>query len=618
MKKRFLVVLSAALVLSANLHAQVTIGSVNVPKAGAILDLNSGAKGGLILSNVGINNPTEIPAGFPGVTPENTDAAKAGLKGALIYNTNENICIGVHAWNGNHWERIAPSLVMAPGTTLTSSNAAIAFGGDVINFTASFPGAKTYRWYASESGNPYEYLDMTTTNTYSKAFPTGNYKVKAIMDDCHVPAESNELAFAPTSISPYFGSTDGGNIIYIYGDFPYASTNDYIQDGLIVYFDGINNTARGDKLHSHNATEWVDLRQGIKLMPTGTPTDSYWGSNGWQIGNDGVAFNRMGSLVAYGIPGGGSERTVETIFQRPNHTSHTNETFVSGYGLSTVTNQSFNFTYFQDQFGVEAWNGFPTGIATLLSNYPNILLGRLNIVSSQAAYYGSTDGRFSFFLNGNRVTNPSQGGNNKNINTIINHANSYLSIGCRSGAHPLIGYRLLNYRIYDRVLTDEEIQHNAALDQIRYLTPPTVTIDGVPCTEVVVLSPHFLMCKVPATLPTNTGNKNVVITTSVNTLTLNGAYRYVNAVSAFYVSSIDPIIGDANTPLQPLTLTGNKLDEIDEIKVGGQLCTGMSVTPDGKTLTCTLPDHSAGEVDITITIKNTPTIYRFAKVFEYQ
>ncbi|MDR2086200.1 MAG: hypothetical protein LBP72_03385 [Dysgonamonadaceae bacterium] len=27
--------------------------------------------------------------------------------------------------------------------------------------------------------------------------------------------------------------------------------------------------------------------------------------------------------------------------------------------------------------------------------------------------------------------------------------------------------------------------------QIRYLSPPTVTIDGVPCTEVVVLSPHF-------------------------------------------------------------------------------------------------------------------------------
>ncbi|MDR2086987.1 MAG: hypothetical protein LBP72_07395 [Dysgonamonadaceae bacterium] len=150
-----ILVLLFALALSTNLRAQVTIGGLNEPKAGAILDLNSGAKGGLVLSNVGIDNPTEIPAGFPGVTPENTDAAKAGLKGALIYNTNENTCIGIHAWNGDYWERIAANFIVTQGTPLTSPNTAIAFGGTMVDFTASLPGAKTYRWYASKNNGDY-------------------------------------------------------------------------------------------------------------------------------------------------------------------------------------------------------------------------------------------------------------------------------------------------------------------------------------------------------------------------------------------------------------------------------------------------------------------------------
>ncbi|MDR2086358.1 MAG: IPT/TIG domain-containing protein [Dysgonamonadaceae bacterium] len=611
-----ILVLSAALVLSANLRAQVTIGSANAPKAGAILDLNSGAKGGLILSNVSLDNTGEIPAGFPGMSGAEIAVAKAQLKGAMVYNTNPNTCVGVHAWDGNHWARpISPQKSVGETLTLTSSTTNLV-GGDNIGFAVSTE-AKTYTWYINPNGAGYEYLGVTTAPKLETAIPAGTVKLKVIADNCHVLEESNEVTIQSETLSPKFGSTDGGNYIYIYGDFPYASTNDYVQNGLIVYFDGINNAALGDKLHSNDATEWVDLEQGIKLPLTNTPTDSYWGSNGWQVGNDGVAFNRMGSLVAYGIPGGGSERTVETIFQRPNHTSYTSETFVSGYGLSTVLNQSFNFAYFSGEFGVEAWGGFSTGIATSLSSYPNILLGKLNIVSSQAAYYGSTDGRFSFFLNGNRVTNLSQGSYNKNINTIIDNANSYLSIGCRSGAHPLKGYRLLNYRIYNRVLTETEIQHNADLDQIRYLTPPTVTIDDVPCTEVVVLSSHFLMCKVPPTSSANIGYKNVKITVGSNPpLVLNGAYQYVNAASAFYVSSIAPIIGDANTPNQPLMLTGNNLDKIDEINVGGQPCTNLSVTPDGKTLTCILPSIDAGEVDIILTMDDN-TIYRFAKVFEF-
>ncbi|MDR1591745.1 MAG: IPT/TIG domain-containing protein, partial [Prevotellaceae bacterium] len=58
------------------------------------------------------------------------------------------------------------------------------------------------------------------------------------------------------------------------------------------------------------------------------------------------------------------------------------------------------------------------------------------------------------------------------------------------------------------VLTSDEIQHNAALDQKRYLAPPTVTINNNPCTNVTVLSPRIITCLAP---PGTVGKATVVV-----------------------------------------------------------------------------------------------------------
>ncbi|MDR1654133.1 MAG: IPT/TIG domain-containing protein [Prevotellaceae bacterium] len=55
----------------------------------------------------------------------------------------------------------------------------------------------------------------------------------------------------------------------------------------------------------------------------------------------------------------------------------------------------------------------------------------------------------------------------------------------------------LSVRLYNRVLDRDEIQHNADLDQIRFLAPPIVTVDGNPCTNVTVLSPRIITCLAP-------------------------------------------------------------------------------------------------------------------------
>jgi hypothetical protein len=98
--------LAAAFFACISSYAQVTIGSLDAPRTGALLDLNSGAKGGLLLSNVNITNLDSIPAGtgyFPGVNTPALRDVNPELRGAIVYNTNETTGAGVYVWNGKRW-----------------------------------------------------------------------------------------------------------------------------------------------------------------------------------------------------------------------------------------------------------------------------------------------------------------------------------------------------------------------------------------------------------------------------------------------------------------------------------------------------------------------------------
>jgi hypothetical protein len=107
MKKINLFLLSAlAFLAGAGLQAQVTIGGLAYPTAGAILDLNSNAKGGLVLSNVAITSLDSIPEGtgyFPGVDTPALRVFNPKLRGAIVYNTHPATVPGVYVWTGNRW-----------------------------------------------------------------------------------------------------------------------------------------------------------------------------------------------------------------------------------------------------------------------------------------------------------------------------------------------------------------------------------------------------------------------------------------------------------------------------------------------------------------------------------
>jgi hypothetical protein len=599
----------------ANLCAQVTIGGLEDPKVGALLDLNSTAKGGLLLSNVSIEDLSKIPSSFHDGGGEDP-ALKAGLTGAMIYNTNSAFCTGVYIWNGKYWTRsVSKTPEPLPGITLSwmAANQDVLLGGDEIEFTAA-PGAKIYRWYASRNGAPYECIGSTSTPTFSIEFPAGYFRVKVVMDDCLSLKESNEVSFTSGAISPSFGSSDGGNYIYLYGDFPYAASSEYVQDGLVSHYDGINNQGSGDKSHDYNATNWKDLKNlTFNLPKTG---DGQWLSNGFQAHSDAVSFKSAYFPSTY--PSGNSERTVEVIFRTPIQmfTQQTNvQRKIFEYG-KIGNSQVFGVQYRGTQttglgsYGIKAddcgtknnwvfyaiW-GSVNNLVTCLSSTPS--LETPNTINTVTSTYKNnlTDPDTKAYINNLPATIVGT------VGTALNTQLGPLLIG-----EKLSHSTFLSVRLYNRVLIGEEKAQNAALDQIRYLTPPTVTIDGKDCEEVVVLSPHFLMCKVP--VGTSTGTKEVK---------LNGVpyteYEYVDPVDDFYVSGISPIIGDAD---DILTLTGNKLNEISEVRMGGELCNGSGI-PTSTTYECIIPVRSleTNEVDITIKLNNNKS-YRFAKVFEYQ
>jgi hypothetical protein len=597
-----------AFLACAGLHAQVTIGGLTEPKPGTILDLNSDVKGGLILSNVHLDNLFEIPSTFPGANGADPIALKAGLKGAVIYNTKPATCVGVHVWDGTYWERITSETpATAPGTTLSiTSGSANPLGGDNIVFTSTTPDALTYKWYESKNGAPYEYIAVTPTGTFSKTYTPGSYKVKVITDNCRLE-ESNDVFIAPETLSPNFGSIAGGNIIYVYGDFDYVPLSAYEHgNALVAHFDGINNQGKGDRGHDFNATSWKDLKNPTFELPkTG---DGQWLSNGFQAHDNDTSFFRNEIPSTY--PTGNNPRTVEVIFRTPIQ----EHMFAMGvdrrifeYGES-LPYSMFGVMYRAVQNsgicgGGNPWVFYPIAgntcnMMSCLSSTPSLTMpDTINTVTS--TYQESM--------------------NNALTDSYINntHATIYsrpaCSLATTQTGHVWIGKDLeystfLSVRLYNRVLNSTEIEENARLDQIRYLTPPEVKIDNVACTEVVVLSPHFLMCRVPASPLGSTGAKDVY----VNGVTYSGAYTYVGT-SDFYVSSITPILGSAE---DELTLTGNRLDEISELKVGDIPCS-PSEPPSSGEYKCLIPDDQTGEVGITITTTG-GQIYRFAKVFEYQ
>jgi uncharacterized protein (TIGR02145 family) len=216
--KTKILVLSAALLLSANLRAQVTIGSLNTPAAGAILDLNNGAQGGLVLSNVELVNLWSIPAtGFTGIT--DVQDSKPDLAGMLVYHTGVNdIPAGIYLWNGENWTPIGQDCRELSAITIYAPEQLI-LGNKNITLSAttanSHCSAEEYKWYRTNgTSETYETTPFATTGpelTLALSdFPRSPavYKVKVEVNSPYSPAPIESEVFIAVGGCPAKISAD--------------------------------------------------------------------------------------------------------------------------------------------------------------------------------------------------------------------------------------------------------------------------------------------------------------------------------------------------------------------------------------------------------------------------
>jgi uncharacterized protein (TIGR02145 family) len=194
----------------ASLHAQVTMGGLEEPKSGAILDLNSTVKGGLLLSNVALDNLYTIPATFPGMITPPADV-KEKFKGAIVFHTGaNNIPAGVYVWNGTNWtpaeENCTP--LDAAGLKLTPSVAFAKVGDPVTFFVSSGAGSRcaegeTYDWHVNGAASE---TSAYPASTWTASFAaTGDYKVKVMASNLY----DNPLSRTSSNEATVYVTDDG-------------------------------------------------------------------------------------------------------------------------------------------------------------------------------------------------------------------------------------------------------------------------------------------------------------------------------------------------------------------------------------------------------------------------
>ena len=231
------------------------------------------------------------------------------------------------------------------------------------------------------------------------------------------------------------------------------STDDYIKDGLILYYDAINNTGNG---HDANATVWKDLSgngNDGKLVNINNTADSGWQEDGLKL--DGIDdYVEISPDKLKGLGKG----TVIVDFEMYdwNPDEEYNTLFFLGNQLQ------WNYNHIQiseDHYTASRFN-------TTVSNNQESTSNKLVMDVDLNQYK-----QIALTWNGTTVQNFNNGIKESSINSTITPAND--STVCFLGRNYVADTRNLNckissVKIYNRDLTEDEIQKTYELDNERY------------------------------------------------------------------------------------------------------------------------------------------------------
>ena len=290
---------------------------------------------------------------------------------------------------------------------------------------------KVYQF--TESSNPErEYYRLSTSNLIELGLTGGTdeYKGSSYIVNYYSGEVYDEVQ----------KQTSNGTVLYKAAIENEASElgDDYIKDGMQVWYDGINNTGSG---HSSSTKIWFDLSGNgndatLHNFDTTPTEESGWHSNY-------LAFDGVDDFAEKtGVTINGANGTIEIVGK-----------YISGTYIFR-SNSSDLGTYIR---GINTTKGsMPTNVDFNTTNY-------YNLSSRVLKYY--TENNTSYTLNYYNMTISGEPQVYQSTNN-----GDWISMGSFVNANWDQGTKLQVYavRLYNRGLSEDEIHHNYILDKARY------------------------------------------------------------------------------------------------------------------------------------------------------
>lgn len=202
------------------------------------------------------------------------------------------------------------------------------------------------------------------------------------------------------------------------------TARDYVQDGLIAMWDGIENAGWG--VHDPNATTWKDLVSGDVTSQSTIAS----------FGDDHIKFSE---LTSYGLRDDCDYQTSEVIFQPDDDTQML--AFISMYNRTCIGSMT---------------SSVGTGLYQSVSFGENVAGKTIHAV---ARYDLGSNSAESAFVNGVKTSSFTSGNWSNPISRSLYIGGPY--------SKKFKG-KVFAIRIYNRKLTDDEVAANYAVDRARF------------------------------------------------------------------------------------------------------------------------------------------------------
>ena len=217
------------------------------------------------------------------------------------------------------------------------------------------------------------------------------------------------------------------------------TARDYVQDGLVAMWDGIENSGFG--VHDQNATVWKDLIGSDDLI-----------MRNCKFEQDSIVSDSQINVSAYSsITRNFGDMSLEVAFR--DNIKRVNHDLLSldvkpGTGIVVFGGQDENST-------LDWW---------VLGNDTYVAANTLGNTNPTSSSITLSSGLFRFYRIGLEISS---------LKTSYNDITGFLSLFSlrnSEGRHNLIG-AIYCVRLYSRALTAEEIAHNYAIDKARFNLP---------------------------------------------------------------------------------------------------------------------------------------------------